>query len=112
MRTSTTGPKTTLGGPAICRSMLGRRAAAADWAAESTRSGTAIARCLSVSDARVEQGVGQVDQQIDQHIEEREDQDHRLDGRKVAAEHGVHGQPAEPGAIGRASCRERVWQYV
>src|SRR5688572_1566406 len=46
-------------------------------------------RQQSVADARVEEHVRQVDQQVDHHVDEREQQDHALDRRKVARQHRV-----------------------
>src|SRR5262245_42040195 len=44
---------------------------------------------MSVSDARIEHHVRQVDREVDQHVDEREQQDHALDGGKVARQHGI-----------------------
>src|SRR6185295_13640978 len=46
----------------------------------------------SVADARVEEHVGEVDREVDQHVEPGEDEDHSLDDGVVAAQDGVHGQ--------------------
>ena len=43
------------------------------------------------------QPVGQVDCQIDQDIDGREQQDHALDNRVVAADDGIHGETADAG---------------
>src|SRR3954470_2781313 len=39
-----------------------------------------------IADPRIEENVGEVDQQVDHHIDEGEEQDHALDGREVARE--------------------------
>ena len=49
----------------------------------------------SIADPRVEQRVGDIDEKVDQHVDEREQQDHRLDGRIIARQHGIDGEPAE-----------------
>src|SRR2546426_3990596 len=41
--------------------------------------------------------VRQVHEQVDQHVDGRKEQHHRLDRRVVACEHGVDGEPAEAG---------------
>src|SRR6266849_4746873 len=52
---------------------------------------------FSVPDARVEQRIAQIDQQIDQHIGGRENQDDALDDRVVAAQDGIDREPSEAG---------------
>ena len=47
-------------------------------------------------DARVQQGVGEVDEQLDEHREDGGDQHGRLDQRVVAAEDRGRQQAAEP----------------
>src|SRR2546423_7572776 len=37
-----------------------------------------------IADPRVEEDVGEVDQQVDHHVDEGEEEDHALDGREVA----------------------------
>ena len=56
-----------------------------------------IATGTSDPDARVQHGVGDVDQQVDQHVGRRGDQHHALHERVVAREDGLHDQPAEAG---------------
>src|SRR5262245_54828872 len=41
-------------------------------------------RIFLIPDPRIERDVGQVDEQVDEHVYEREEQDHALDGREVA----------------------------
>src|SRR2546423_15224232 len=43
----------------------------------------------SIPDPRIEDDVGEVDEEVDDHVEHREEQDHRLHRRKVAREHRV-----------------------
>src|SRR6266568_7562593 len=50
-----------------------------------------------VPDARVEQRIAQIDQQVDQHIGGRENEDDALDDRVVAAQDGVDREPPEAG---------------
>src|SRR6185295_7377020 len=49
---------------------------------------------ISVLDPRVEQPVGEIDQQIDQHVYPGEKQDHALDDRVIPAQNGVDREPA------------------
>src|SRR5436190_23659962 len=56
-----------------------------------------LARMFLIADPGIEEDVGNVDQQVDRHVDEREEQDQALHGREVAREHRVHGQPSEPG---------------
>ena len=51
----------------------------------------------SVADPRIEEGVADVDQQIDQHVADREHQHDALDHRIVAAQDRIDGQPADAG---------------
>src|SRR5947209_6606461 len=44
-----------------------------------------------IADPRVEEHVREVDQQIDHHVDEREEKDQPLHGGKVAREHRIHG---------------------
>src|SRR3954468_21680638 len=57
---------------------------------------TALMR-LSIAHARVDQGVADVDREVDEHVGGREEQRHALDDRVVAAQDGVDGQAAEAG---------------
>ena len=52
---------------------------------------------LGVADARVQQSVEQVDQQIDDHDGHRDDDDNGLDGREVPLEHGLDEQRSNAG---------------
>src|SRR3954454_4032407 len=51
---------------------------------------------LSIAHARVDQGVADVDREVDEHIGGREQKRYALDDRVVAAQDGVDGQPPEP----------------
>ncbi|KAG1248429.1 hypothetical protein G6F65_019619 [Rhizopus arrhizus] len=53
----------------------------------------------SVSDTRVEHRVGAIDNQIDEHVDEREEQRQPLDDGIVACQHGFHHQPAQAGDV-------------
>src|SRR5436190_17167835 len=50
---------------------------------------------MSVADPRIEEGVGDVDHQVDQHLGRGEDQDQALDDRIVTLQHRVDGEAAE-----------------
>src|SRR4029453_13242037 len=50
-----------------------------------------------ITNPRIERRVRDVDQQVYQHVHEREEQDHGLHGRVVAREHGIDRQPTEAG---------------
>ncbi len=52
---------------------------------------------LGVADARVQQSVEQVNQQIDDHDGHRDDDDNGLDGREVPLEHGLDEQRSNAG---------------
>src|SRR5579862_4092850 len=52
---------------------------------------------ISVPDARVEERIAQIDQEVDQHIGGREYEDDALDDRVVAPEDGVDREAPEPG---------------
>src|SRR6478609_11600367 len=54
---------------------------------------------MSVPDPRVEQGVGQVDKQVHQHVDAGEQDDDALDDRIVAPRDGVHHQAADAGDV-------------
>ncbi len=59
----------------------------------------AVACCMmrdaSVADPRIEQGVREVDQKVDQHVHGGKEQDHRLHRRIVPREHGIDGKAPE-----------------
>ncbi len=54
---------------------------------------------VSHSDPRIDQSVGQVDSEVDQHVEAGENQDHALDDGIVALGNGVHHEPAHAGDV-------------
>src|SRR5262249_18287927 len=43
-----------------------------------------LSRTRLIADPRVEKNVGEIDQQVDQHVRDGEKQDHALHGREVA----------------------------
>ena len=53
----------------------------------------------SIADARVEQRVAEIDQQVDDDIDRRENEDQTLHDRIVAAQDGIGGQAAEAGDV-------------
>src|SRR4051794_24020022 len=50
---------------------------------------------LSIAHARVDQGVADVDREVDEHVSRREQQRDALDDRVVAPQDGVDGEPAK-----------------
>src|SRR3546814_20814504 len=85
------------------------------------------------SHPRIEEWIEDIDEQVDEDIERRGEQQTALHHRIIAREHRIDHQPPEPrqgehrldhrdaaeqsperqpDQIGRASCRERVCQYV
>src|SRR5690606_24390318 len=84
---------------------------AADSGTESTRGGQCLGRFggdrgggdahgpTSVADAGIEEGIGDVDRQIDEDVDQREQQDHPLDDGIVALQHRVDDEPAEAGDV-------------
>src|SRR5262249_56920722 len=62
---------------------------------EKRRGSSSAMATMSVADARIEEGVGDVNQEIDQHLGEREHQDQALHDRIVALQHRIDGEPAE-----------------
>src|SRR5262249_25767666 len=53
----------------------------------------------SIADPRVEERVGEINRQIDEHVGEREQQDDGLDGGIVAGQHRVDREPAQSGIV-------------
>src|SRR5689334_16868666 len=49
----------------------------------------------SVADARIEQRIAEIHEQVDDHVGAREDEHHALDDRIVAPQDRVHGQPPD-----------------
>src|SRR5262245_43248360 len=62
---------------------------------DGARSSVMTAMSCSVTDPRIEEGVGDVDDQVDDHLGGGEHQDQPLYDGIVALQHGVDGQPAE-----------------
>src|SRR5262245_56894218 len=60
-----------------------------------TRSRRGLRTRRSIADPRIENGVADVDQQVDNDIDHREHQDDGLYGREVTAEHGLDGETTE-----------------
>src|SRR5690349_19874455 len=50
---------------------------------------------MSVADARIEQRIAQVHDEVDEHVGAREDEHHPLDDRIVASQDRVHREPAD-----------------
>src|SRR5215831_209585 len=61
---------------------------------DSARGPGSASAVTSIPYARIEQHVGQVDREVDQHVERREDENHTLDDGIVAAQDGVDGETA------------------
>ena len=59
------------------------------------RVGAAMVMASGVPDARIEHRVEQVDDQIDQHVERRDQHHHALDQREVVARNALHEQLAD-----------------
>src|SRR6266571_9528287 len=85
-RASATSPPTNVGWRATTRRALATRPA---------RGGTA-SNAYSVADAGIEEDIEDVHGEVDQHVYDRDDQDHALDHRIVATDDRVDGQAAEP----------------
>src|SRR3546814_6743348 len=56
-------------------------------------------RAPSVADPRIEEGVADVDQEVDDDVAEAEKEDEPLDDRVVARQHRIQHQPPEAGNV-------------
>jgi len=56
-----------------------------------------LSRIRLIADPRIEEHVGEIDQQVDEHVRDREEKDHPLHRREVAREDRVDREPAKPG---------------
>src|SRR5262245_55460443 len=54
---------------------------------------SAVACAISVPNARIEHSVAQIDEQIDDHVDPGEHQDHTLDDRIIALCNGIDHKP-------------------
>ena len=61
-----------------------------------------VSIAISICNPGIEQGVGDVDQQIDRDIDARGQKDHRLDHRIIARQHGIDGEAADAGQVEHA----------
>src|SRR5436190_7474464 len=93
--TSSTAPMTSVG---CLRSQRPRRfgSVAGSAAAPSSRAGTALT-ASRVADARIEQRVAEIDQQVDEDVDARREQQHALDHRIVVALHRIDDEAADAG---------------
>src|SRR5207302_6269184 len=75
------------------KAMVGlRRMAVASEKRRDGRGRSSATATMSVADARIEEGAGDVDHQIDQHLDGREHQDQALHDGIVALQHGIDGE--------------------
>src|SRR5687768_4462619 len=90
-RASSTPPKAMVG--------LRRMAVASEKRRPGDGARSSVMTAMSVPDPWIEEGVGDVDDQVHDHLGGSEHQDQALDDGIVALQHGIDGEPAEPGDV-------------
>src|SRR5690606_29409943 len=74
--------------------------AAGRWRPASTACGKSVAvQRSSIADPRIEKGIGEVDEELDEHVKAAGQKDHALDDRIIARQNGVDREPSNPGDI-------------